>query len=72
MAERYIRVEDAHKLLSPYYGVDAPMFELIRCGDCKHYVCDDPTYCHCYLDGRGVDDNDYCSKAEEVDEVRNG
>ena len=67
MGEKYIRVEDAHKLLSPYYGVNAPMFELIRCGDCKHYVCDDPTYCHCYLDGREVENNDYCSRAKEVE-----
>ena len=36
MAERYIKIEDAHTLGSPYYGKDTPILEIVRCKDCKH------------------------------------
>ena len=33
---------------------------VVRCKDCVHYDYDD-----CYLDGRGTNENDYCSWAEK-------
>lgn len=36
MAERYIKVEDAHTLGSPYYGKDTPILEIVRCKNCKY------------------------------------
>lgn len=68
MGEKYIRVEDIRKVCDPTKDHDVPMLKLVRCKDCQHFVCDDPTYCHCYLDGRSVWDDDYCSRAEEVDD----
>ena len=70
MAERYIRVEDAHMLGSPYYGEDAPILELVRCGDCKYLNTRD--YCCELHEFIYKQDDDYCSWGEEVDEVRNG
>lgn len=67
MAERYIRVEDAHMLGSPYYGEDAPILELVRCGDCKYLIADDDDYCcelHEYICKQ---DNDYCSWGKEAE-----
>ena len=67
MAERYIRVEDAHMLGSPYYGEDAPILELVRCGDCKYfYTTQEDCFCelHDLIDKQ---DDDYCSWGEEVE-----
>jgi len=76
MAERYIRVEDARTLGSPYYGKDTPILEIVRCKDCKWYHNADDKYfprtCdhwsemfHYYEDWESVDENGFCSWGED-------
>ena len=75
MAERYIKVEDAHTLGSPYYGKDTPILEIVRCKDCKHYYADPWGYGNCVFEGgvsRRTKESDFCSWSEEIDEAGNG
>lgn len=75
MTEKYIKVEDAHTLGSPYYGKDTPILEIVRCKDCKHYYADPWGYGNCVFEGgdsRRTKESDFCSWSEEIDEVGNG
>ena len=68
MAERYIKVEDAHTLGSPYYGKDTPILELVRCKDCRHYYADPWGYGNCVFEGgvsRRTKESDFCSWGED-------
>jgi hypothetical protein len=68
MAERYIKVEDAHTLGSPYYGKDTPILEIVRCKDCKHYYADPWGYGNCVFEGgvsRRTKESNFCSWGED-------
>lgn len=46
--------------------------KIVRCKDCTHYRVDDTDGCrYCYIDGRTIECDDYCSwaerKADETD-----
>lgn len=66
MTEKYIKVEDAHTLGSPYYGKDTPILEMVRCKDCVYWLED---INHCRDQDRHASADDYCAWGEEVDVV---
>ena len=66
MSEKYIRVEDIKKVSDPYKDHDVPIFELVRCKDCKWHEHEEPNMVWCpYVVGSWIDENGFCSRGEK-------
>ena len=55
--------EETKKLFKHFEIPTANVVKVVRCKDCEHLSGKDGDR-YCYLDGRGITEEDYCSKGE--------